>query len=178
MTGWAKTSGQTVAVDLTLGRKGCTGTLRLPGVGSLVLVKMGKTVWIKPDEQLWKYWTGTNGAAVVILLQGKYLRLSAKDSQLNWVRSLCDPRQFASNVYGQTNSWVKGKTTTVSGQPVLKLEGTGDVHTAYVTISMAPEFVRVDGGASGHLDFTGYNASMTLVAPPADETIDGSQLGF
>lgn len=178
MTGWAKTSGQIVTVDLTLGSKGCTGTLRLSGTGSLVLVKMGKTVWIKPDQQLWKYWTGTNGAAVVMLLEGKYLRLSAKDSQLNWVGSLCDPRQFASGVSDQTSGWAKGKTATISGQPALQLDGTGDVHTAYVTISVTPEFVRVDGGPSRHLDFTGYNAPMALAAPPADETIDGSQLGF
>jgi hypothetical protein len=31
---------------------------------------------------------------------------------------------------------------------------------------------------AGHLDFSAYDAPLTLTAPPASETINGSQYGF
>jgi len=61
---------------------------------------------------------------------------------------------------------------------VLQLKDNSDSSNAYVTISAHPEFVRINGGRDGHLDFTAYNAPLTLTPPPASKTIDGSKYGF
>jgi hypothetical protein len=38
--------------------------------------------------------------------------------------------------------------------------------------------VRIDGGRQGQLNFTAYDAPLTLTPPPASATIDGSRYGF
>jgi len=47
--------GQTAFLDLTLGTKGCTETLRIPGQGTSTLLRMGTTVWFKPSYQMLKW---------------------------------------------------------------------------------------------------------------------------
>jgi len=178
VAGWVEDSGQTYAVDLTLGTKGCTGTLGVQGHGSFVLVQIGQTVWIKPDKQFWKSEGGVSDPTGLQLLAGKYLQGSTKDSGVSSIEQLCDPRQFASFFSGHSNNLVKGKTTTISGQLALQVNGTRNSHSAYVTISASPEFLRLDGGSTGHLDFTGYNVPMVLTPPSADETVNGAKFGF
>ena len=75
------------------------------------------------------------------------------------------------------NHLVKGTTTTIAGLSALQLQDTSASYSAYVTISASPEFLRLNGGSEGQLDFSGYNAPVTLHPPPASETIDGSTIG-
>jgi hypothetical protein len=180
MTGSVRDSGQTYVMNLVMGTKGCQGTLSVKGEGSFTLLQIGKKLWIKPDNQFWKYAAGSSAApAVMQIVGGKYIRPSAKDSSLNSLGALCSPSQFANSFEGQMSGMVKGKTTTISGQPALQIKDTGDPYSAYVTISARPEFLRFDGGSSGNrLDFTGYNAPLRLTPPPASETLDGAKYGF
>ncbi len=179
VTGWGEGSGQSAVVDLTLGTKGCTGTFRIQGEGSFVLLKIGKMLWIKPDNQFWKSVSrSSSDPALLKVLEGKYLRTSAHFSGLNSIGMFCDPRQFAGDFGGPVNDLVKGKTTTIFGQPALQLTDIRHRASAYVTISARPDFLRIDAGSQGHLDFTGYNAPMSLTPPPAAETVDGSKYGF
>ena len=178
VAGWAEDSGQTVALDLTLGTKGCAGTLGLQGHGSLLLVQIGQTVWIKLDKQFWKSEGGVSDPTILQLLAGKYLQGSVKDSAVSWIEHLCDPRQFGSLFSGHSNNLLKGKTATISGQPTLQIKDARYLGSAYVTISASPEFLRLDSRSSGHLDFTGYNVPVVLAPPPADETVNGAKFGF
>jgi hypothetical protein len=171
-------SGQAIAMNMTLGTKGCTGTLGIRGEGSLFVLEIGKTLWVKPDDQFWKSAVGKKvPSAVLPLFEGRYIQTSANDSNWSWLGTLCSPRQFAGQV-SPTHHNVKGKTITISGQPVLQIKDPGGPGSAYVTISARPEILRIDGGSAGHMDFTGYNAPVTLTPPPADQTIDGAKLGF
>jgi hypothetical protein len=180
MTGSVTDSGQAYVMNLVMGTKGCHGTLSVKGEGSFRLLQIGKKLWIKPDNQFWKYAAGSSAApAVMQIVGGKYIRPSAKDTSLNSLGALCSPSQFASSFEGQMSGMVKGKTTTISGQPALQIKDTGDPYSAYVTISARPEFLRFDGGSSrNRLNFTGYNAPLRLTPPPASETLDGAKYGF
>jgi hypothetical protein len=178
VAGRIEDSGKTVALDLALGAKGCTGTFEFQGYGSVVLVQIGRTVWIKPDKQFWKS-NGVSDPAILQLVVGKYLQGSVKDSGVRPFEQLCDRRQFAS-LFSRHANLVKGKTTTISGQPALQIKVARNSRSAiaYVTISASPEFLRLDRGTSGHLDFTGYNVPMVLTPPPADETVNGAKFGI
>jgi hypothetical protein len=169
-------SGETDAVDLTAGVTNCTGTLGTAGKGSFALLKIGQTLWIKPDSQFWTS-EGAN-SAVLALVEGKYIRTSPNDSDFNSVRMLCSPAQIADSFGNKMNHLVKGTTITVDGQSALQLRDTSTSDVAYVTISASPEFLRLDHGSQGQLDFSDYNAPVTLTAPPASQTIDGSKLGL
>jgi hypothetical protein len=177
--GSVKSSGQSIALDLTLGTQGCTGTMGIKGQGSFVLLKIGKTLWIKPNDAFWKHAAGDAGAALGDLVDGKYIKPSAKDSGLASIGALCDPAKFAKSFGGDMTGMVKGATTTIAGQPALQIKDAADSANAYVTVSAQPEFLRLaSGGGEGQLDFTQYNAPLHLTPPPASQVLDGAKYGF
>lgn len=173
-------SGQKITMNLTLGTGGCTGTLSVKGEGSFRLLKIGKKLWIKPDNRFWKYAAGgVASSAVMQIVSGKYIEPSSKDSSLKAIGAFCSPSLFARFfdpvvMIGMT----KGATTTISGQPALQIKDTGDTATAYVTIASQPEFLRLDAGSTGRFDFTRYNVPLNLAPPPVSETLVGSKYGF
>ena len=171
-------SGQTFVLNLTIGPRGCTGTMTSPGKGSFRLLQIGRKLWFKGNRQFWKTSGGTSDPGMVTFLEGKYIEVSATSSGLSSFATLCDPRQLASAFGGPASGLAKGATSVISGQPVLQLKDIGDSSNAYVTISAHPEFVRIDAGRNGHLDFTAYDAPLTLTPPPASQIIDGSKYGF
>jgi hypothetical protein len=178
VSGSVKNSGQSLSMSLTLGTEGCTGTLGIKGKGSFQLLKIGKKVWIKPDDKFWKTAAGSAGSAVLHRLSGKYIEPAGKGSSLGAIGELCYPSKFVSIFAGPVTGLVKGPVTTISGQPALQLKDTVDPGSAYVTISARPQFLRLDAGRDGHLDFTSYDAPMNLTPPPASETLDGAKYGF
>jgi hypothetical protein len=169
-------SGATYAVDLTAGTTNCVGTFGIPGKGSFALLKIGQTLWIKPDNQFWTS-AGAN-STVLHLVEGKYVQTSPNNSDFNSVKMLCSPAQLADSFANKMNRLVKGTTTTIAGQNALQLRDTSTSNSAYVTISASPEFLRLNGGSKGQLDFSDYDAPVTLTPPPASETIDGSKIGM
>jgi len=171
-------SGQTFVLNLTIGPRGCTGTMASPGKGSFRLLQIGKKLWFKGDKQFWKTSGGTSDPGMVTFLEGKYIEVSATSSDLSSFATLCDPRQLATAFGRLASGLAMGATSVISGQTVLQLRDSGDSSNAYVTISAHPEFVRIDAGRDGHLDFTAYDAPLTLTPPPASEIINGSKYGF
>jgi hypothetical protein len=177
--GSVQSSGQKIGLNLSLGSQGCTGTMGIGGQGSFVLLKIGKSLWIKPDDKFWKHAAGSDGSALVDLVSGKYIKPSAKGSSLASIGALCDPAQFAKSFGSNMTGMVKGTTATIAGQPALQIKDSGDAASAYVTVDAKPEFLRLDGGGSnGKLDFSDYNAPLHLTPPPASETLDGAKYGF
>jgi len=177
--GSVQSSGQNIALNLSLGSQGCTGTMGIGGEGSFVLLKIGKSLWIKPDDKFWNHAAGSAGSALIDLVSGKYIKPSAKGSSLASIGALCDPAQFAKSFGGDMTGMVKGTSTTIAGQPALQIKDSGDAASAYVTVDAKPQFLRLDGGGSnGRLDFTDYNAPLHLTPPPASKTLDGAKYGF
>jgi hypothetical protein len=70
VNGSVQSSGQNIALNLSLGSQGCTGTMGIDGQGSFVLLKIGKSLWIKPDDKFWKHAAGSDGSALVDLVSG------------------------------------------------------------------------------------------------------------
>jgi hypothetical protein len=169
-------SGSTYTVNLTPGTTKCSGTMGVQGKGSFALLKIGQTIWIKPDNQFWT----SNGAtsAVLQVVGGKWIQSTTSDSNLTSVAALCSPAQLADSFGGKLNDVAKGTTTTIDGQSALQLKDNKTSNSAYVTISATPEFVQLNGGSSGKLDFSDYNAPLSVSPPPAGQTIQGSKIGF
>jgi hypothetical protein len=182
IAGWFTDSGQRIAMNLSLGNRGCTGTLAIKKEGSFRVLKIGKKLWIKPDNKFWKYAAGSAAgadSAAMQILSGKYIEPNSKDSSLKAMGAFCSPSQFASDFDStQVTGMIRGTTTTISGQPALQIKDIGDTASAYVTIASQPEILRLDSGSSGRLDFTRYNVPLDLTPPPANETLDGSKYGF
>lgn len=173
IAGSAGQDGQTAFLDVTFGTKGCAETLRIPGQGTSTLLQIGKTVWFKPSDQMWKWMAYGIPAAARRHLAGKYLQTPDVPAGMG---AFCSPGQLASALGGQLKDLVKGKITTISGQPALQLAGKRHSTSAYVTISARPEFLRIDVSGQEHVVFTGYNLPLTLTPPPPGQTISTAQL--
>jgi hypothetical protein len=176
IAGSERAAGQSFTMDLTVGADGCTGTVGLGGQGSVVLLRIGGTLWMKPDDQFWKSVLAA-APADLPAVEGKYVRLSPKGPATSSFGAFCYLSQLASQVSGGENQLVKGQTATIGGQPALQLKDTRQAGSAYVTISPTPEFLQT-GDTGGHVDFTDYNAPLALTAPPASQTVAGSKYGL
>jgi len=165
--------GQTAFLDLTLGTKGCTETLRIPGQGTSTLLQIGTTVWFKPSYQMLKWIAHGVPTAARRHLEGKYLQTPDVPAGM---AAWCSRGELASAFGSELNDLGKGKITTISGQPALQLAGKRHSTSAYVTISGRPEFLRIDVSGQEHTVFTGYNRPLTLTPPPADQTVSTAQL--
>ena len=171
VTGSIATYGGALTMNLTDGPGGCTGTLSTNGSGSVGLVGIGSKLWIKPDRQYLKS-SGVT-AALTSQLTGKYLTTTGQSANL---ATLCGLSRITSQL-GTGTTFTKGAATTISGQRVLQILATGQPGSEYVTNSASPQVVRLDTG-SGIMDFSNYNAPLTLTPPPANETVDGAKYGF
>jgi hypothetical protein len=178
VTGDVSGSGQTYDLDVTLVRaQGCAGTMALKGTGTVKLVAIGKEVWIKPDRQFWEKAGGSNAAAVLQVLSGKYMKVKAT-SQLGSLSGFCGPSQLAGS-FGHTPAGLtKGKTATISGQAALQIKDTGDSASLFVSETAKPQIVEIAGGSQGTLTFSDYNSPVKLAAPPRRETLNGAKYGF
>jgi hypothetical protein len=176
IAGSERAAGQSFTMDLTVGANGCTGTVGLGGQGSVVLLRIGGTLWMKPDDQFWKSYLAATPADLPAV-EGKYVRLSPKGPATSSFGAFCYLSQLASQVSGAENQLVKGQTATIGGQPALQLKDTKQAGSAYVTISASPEFLQT-GDTGGHVDFTDYNGPLALTAPPASQTVAGSEYGL
>jgi hypothetical protein len=173
ITGSTGQDGQAAFLDLTVGTKGCTETMRVPGQGTSALLQIGKTMWVKPSSQMWTWMAAGVPAAARRHLNGKYLRTPDVPAGM----TACSAGQLASAFGDELKDLVKGKITTISGQPALELAGQRHSASAYVTISARPEFLRIDVSGQEHTVFTGYNRPLTLTPPPPGQTISPAQLG-
>jgi hypothetical protein len=142
-----------------------------------MLVMIGKTVWIKPDDAFWKT-NGGNDQAVLAILSGKYIK-DAAGSGLGAMSSLCDMSNWDAHS-GQPTGMVKGGKATVDGQPALQIKDSGDSASAFVSDTAKPLVVRVVDPSStgGTFDFSDYGTVTTLTAPSASQTLDGAKYGF
>lgn len=169
-------SGSTMSISLTLAKSRCAGTLSEHGQGSFRIIMIGKSIWIKPDSKFWTSAGGASGAALS-LVEGKWIKPSSKTSGLGAFGDLCSPTLLAGQM-SDSFGMVKGKTTTIHGRTALELTQGGDTTVGYVSESASPEILRLAQAGQEQLDFSNYNAPVTMTRPPASETLDGSELGF
>src|SRR5262249_20285266 len=171
MTGTATESGTSLA--LTLGFKrgvGCGGTVDYPGKGSIKLLVIGKDIYMKPDAKFWSATTGAKASAIIVLLDGRYLEVSASDKNMAGVADICSVSKMLNS--GSSVSYTKGAVTTYRGARVLPLK-LSDGSTEYVTDTSKPEFVRAYAPESsqvgpGNITIL-VGAPVTLTAPPASQ---------
>jgi hypothetical protein len=181
ISGTANEQGTSISLDLTYKHgTGCEGTLGLPSKGSIYLLVIGGTAWLKPDQAYWESNAGNSASSVIAAISGKYLRVSTSSSSVSGLVQLCDANALASS-FTSPKDIAKGGTSTINGQQALALKDPAKSSTLYVTDTSSPQILRLtstQSGSHGRIDFTGYGNSVTLTPPPASETIDGARYGF
>ncbi|WP_370133495.1 hypothetical protein [Streptacidiphilus sp. EB103A] len=170
-------SGQQMRMDLTIVRGvGCTGTVGEGSQGTIAMVVLGKTVWLKMDATFLK---SMGSSAATKTLSGKYVKTKTSGSSLSSVASFCDLDSFAKSVKKETDTYTKGGLSTVNGVQVIALTDTSDKSVLSVTTAKPHEVVRATGTATepGLMNME-YSAGVKITPPPAAEVVDGSKYGL
>jgi hypothetical protein len=180
MAGAGSDAGKGVTFDLTLVRgQGCEGTLSMSKADTFQLVYLGQTVWMKPSDAFYAS-LGNNNKAALALLRGKYIKVKATNSLIGNISTLCTMSGLLGGVSRSSGAGYVASASTFNGQPAIKI--TQPAHPGYAIVSGTDKpvlwQVSVPGSAGGTITFSDYNAPARITAPPAGQTIDGSQLGL
>jgi hypothetical protein len=180
VSGTVADTGETITIHLGF-RPGnrCKGTVSAAGKGSLTMVVIGKTAWVKPDDAYWKAVGGKQAAKAIATFGGKYLTGPTSDSTIAGLTEFCNLNSVTSQLTQPTNV-TKGRVTTVNGKQALPLSDTANGGTLYVTNTRSPlpiELVNKTAGNKGTLIFN-VGAPVSLTAPPASDTVEAAKYGL
>jgi hypothetical protein len=191
ISGSVVSSGTNVTIDLTdVARRGCKGTIALDSgasrsstgtalTGTADLVEVNSTVYMKLDESIFKNLSLPSSLFKSDVI-GKYIEVTSRSELANFAQ-LCDASTLASGFDKEVTGFVKDGTATIKGQATEAFKQSTHAGSGIVYISdpSTPEIVRLQGPASeGQINFTNYNAPVTITAPPTSDVINGSEVGL
>jgi len=167
--------------------QGCQGSIGLSASatstskavsGTADIIEADSIVYMKLSESF--FTSAGLPASEFSDVSGKYIKL-ASNSDLASFAQLCDPSTLSAAFAKQDTGFVKAGTATINGQQALAFKQPKNASngTVYVSDSATPQILRIAGPAGqGSIDFSDYNASATITAPPASQVIDGSKFGL
>jgi hypothetical protein len=180
LAGWVINSGLKVTFAETIAHSGteCSGTYSVSGKGTVQIVTLGTTIWLKPDDAFWR--SSGIPPATLPRASGKWLATSTSAAGMSGLAETCEMSKLFGTLPTSDPSWFKDPITTPDGK-VLSLElmdGPGGT-SFYVADTAHPLITRFDSphyASAGSINLTGYGAAVTITAPPASEVITPSQL--
>ncbi|MCX0247067.1 hypothetical protein [Streptomyces drozdowiczii] len=116
-----------MSLDLAVDRSGnCNGSVDLGrSHGSVLIVKRGDDVWLKPDADFWKNQVPNGGSAFAAIVGDRYLKAPADSPRLRALTKACDLNTFqklvSDNANDDTGTLNKGPKTTIDGTSVVPL---------------------------------------------------------
>jgi hypothetical protein len=174
VSGSIVSDGAPITLDMNLlAGKGGRGQLSESGL-AFELIQVGRTVYIKGSQAFYKKIGGTAAAQ---LLQGKWLKAPASNSDFASLSQLTDLRQLVDQTLSnQGSSLKKLGTSTVAGQKVVGITDKARGGTLYIAATGQPYPVQIvkSGSSGGKISFDRWNSSVTLAAPA--NAIDVTQL--
>lgn len=177
MSGTVVDAGQQIAIDMTVAKgKGATGTLAV-GKGSVDLVVIGNTAYMRASPAFWRKYTHSSGMGQ--LFAGKWLKFTGKNGQLKGLTDLTHVQGIFNKLTSSQGKLTNHGATTYNGQDVVAISDTPENGTLYVAASGTPYPVGlVKAGKSssgGKLTFDRWDQPVTLTAPKG--ALDFSQFG-
>jgi hypothetical protein len=174
VSGSIVSAGSPITLDMNLlAGKGGRGQLSESGL-SFELIQVGKTVYIKGSPAFYKH---IGGSAAAQLLQGKWLKAPASNSDFASLSQLTDLRQLVDQTLSNHgSSLTKLGTSTIDGQKVVGITDKSKGGTLYIAATGQPYPIQIakSGSGGGKITFDRWNSSVTLAAPA--NAIDVAQL--
>jgi hypothetical protein len=156
------------------GRDRAAGTLQLgtrTRTQKVEIIKLGSVVYFKGNKAFLRE---NVGADAVSIMDGKYVKVSSKDSDYADIESFTDLSEMLKEVTAQSLGWKMGKPATIDGKPTVTLSN-NDGDQAYIATQGAPYLLRIANKTAeqtGRLDFLSYNERVDLRPPAASQVID------
>jgi hypothetical protein len=175
ITGQLPSQAGNVAIDINdVAPASCQGTIALTSTGAsgsamAAITKVDGTAYVKFNQS---YLASLHVPAWESAeVNGKYIE-STSSSEIADISHLCVLSTLV-NAFTQSGDtgFAEAGTVTVEGQPALALTqpNATDGGTVYVSDSAIPKILSLQatGGPEAFLDFTNFNAPVTITAPPA-----------
>jgi hypothetical protein len=173
------TAGQTVTFDLTLVQKvGCQGTIAQSKTETFQLVETGGSVWLKPSAAY--YASLKLSKEALALVADKWIKVKSTDSQIGDLPKICSFSGLFGSLKTPTGASYVATPTTFQGRSAYEVTQSGQQGYAFVTNSATPVLAKLaePGASGGVITFSVYSTPLTISAPSAAESIDGSALGI
>jgi hypothetical protein len=174
--------------DLAISKKGdCGGTVSATGATAEVRM-VGGPMYMKGDDKFWQQMgedessSAEETAAMVELFKGRWLKISAAEADIEQMGALCDTDALLEPADSAKIGLTKGVDADVDGKKAVVLTKTSGAETFTFHVAKEGEpyllrFTSEGGKEPRSAVFSGFNTPITVTAPPADQTIDTSQLG-
>jgi hypothetical protein len=173
VSGSIVSGGTPITLDMNLlAGKGGRGQLSENGL-AFELIQVGGTVYIKGSPAFYKHIGGTAAAQ---LLQGKWLKAPASDSDFASISQLTDLHQLVDQTLTSHGTLTKGSSATVNGQKAISVTDKAKGGTLYIATTGKPYPIEIakSGSGGGKITFDNWNKTVTLAAPA--NAIDVAQL--
>ncbi|WP_267245953.1 hypothetical protein [Streptomyces sp. PR69] len=185
----SKTSdGELAEFDVAITEKGdCGGTLRSGGAGADVRV-VGSAAYVKGDEKYYQQLgeeddtSAEEAAGMAELLKGRWIKVPEDEGDPDGMSAMCDVDTHLELADRSKTGLAKGEDADVDGKKaaVLTKKSGGETFTYYVAKDSEPyllKFTSEGGKEPESVQFSDFNASLTVEAPPAGEVLDPAKLG-
>ena len=182
ITGELPSQGGSIAIDITdAAPASCEGTIALASTGAsgsatAAITKVDGTAYVKLNQSYLENlhvpaWESAE-------LNGKYIK-STSSSTIADISRLCVLSTLVNAfTQGGDTGFAEAGTVTVEGQPALALTQPNATvgGTVYVSDTAVPKILSLQesGSQEAFLDFTNFNAPVTITAPPAADMFYGT----
>ncbi|MCW2797820.1 hypothetical protein [Nocardioides sp.] len=180
LSGDLTSSGSSISLDLKVTSDGsCSGSFGV-GDGTAEVLGVGGKTWFRPDEAFWRAQSPDQADAIIAAVGDKYVVDSNGDfSQFCDMSTLLD--QLLNDPTSDATYTVNG-TQDLAGDTVVKVDRASETDgpsTGYVLADSPHYLVKIEktGTDGGTVNFTEFNADVTVEAPADDQVIDLSNLG-
>jgi hypothetical protein len=182
ITGELPSQGGSIAIDITdVAPASCEGTIALASTGAsgaatAAITKVDGTAYVKFNQSYLQSlhvpaWESAE-------LNGKYVK-STSSSTIADISRLCVLSTLVNAFTQGDTGFVEAGTVTVEGLPALALTQPNATvgGTVYVSDAAVPKILSLQesGSQEVFLDFTNFNAPVTITTPPAADTFSGTK---
>ncbi|ADB51771.1 hypothetical protein [Conexibacter woesei] len=156
-----ESDGTTIDLSLVKG-EGASGSIA-QGTNRFELLTVGDEIYLRGSDEFYR---SLGGEAVVRLLAGKWLKVSAGDRQFGSFAAFTDMDKLLTEALRPEGTIEKGEVETVDGTEVVPLTN-GREGTLYVAATGDPFPVKITPGGArrGEIVFDGWNEPVELTAP-------------
>lgn len=176
VSGSIVSGGKPISLDMELAAgKGGKGRITVEGL-SVQLIEVDKAVYINGSAA---FYTHLAGSAAATLLQGKWLKAPASNSNFASFSQLTDLGKLIDSTLAAHGTLKSAGTTTVNGQKAVGVTDSAKGGTLYVatTGEAYPIEIVKTGSDGGKVVFDRWNKPVTLKAPASSVNINQLQSG-
>lgn len=177
VSGEITSDGQQISIDVQTDVDGnCTGSMGIDD-GTVELLGVDGSTWMKPDEAFWTSFAGEGAQQVLSIVGDKWVVIPADGDSLSQFCNAGDLIDQLVKDDAEETTYTTTGTDSLDGQDVVLVDSDdpeNGVSTGYVLVDEPHFLVKVERteGDVGMVTFSEFDEPVEVEAPAADDQID------